>query len=268
MKIALISLIGIVAVPYFASAQDTTDKYSGNIIRKISLSAYVGQKYGLGSSAFFDDYALYFGGKKLSFPLSPAFGASVKMELLPNIRFGIGCEYFSADFTDNYSQPVFLNPSDTMPFANREISQQYSFAMNTVLLTTDYIPVATPYRTYVGVGAGAAFGHVQWTEAVHSTDLHDKRIGGQYLNENVVGPSGVLYAGVELAFDRRKYDGDLMLLTIEARYTVVGVGRPVFAKAARQFAALPSHWNESKPIGASGLTLQLGLTFEFVPRRK
>lgn len=269
MKIAIISLFVMISITSSAMAEEEVmERYPGSNGYRLTLSAYVGQKYGLGSSAFFDDYSSYFGGKNLSFPLVPTFGAAAKMELLPNVRFGVGGEHFSASFTDNYSQPVFLNPSDMVPLANREISQRYSLTINSVLFTAEYIPVASPYRTYAGIGAGVSFGAVLWSETMHSTDMHDKRVGGQYLNDNAAGPAAALYVGVELAFDRTKHDGNLTLLAIEARYTAIGISRPIFARAARQFAVSPSYWSESAPIGASGLTLQLGLAFQIAPRRK
>jgi len=268
MKISVISLFCIVAAIGYATAKDTSEKNTENTGHRFALSAYIGQKYGLGASAFFDDYATYFGGRNLSFPLVSAFGSAAKMELLPNMRFGIGGEHFSVNFTDNYLQSVFLNPNDVAPYASREISQQYSLTVSSVLLTAEYIPVVSPYRTYAGIGAGAAFGTAKWLETAHSTDVHDKRVGGQYLNDNLLAPAAALYAGVELAFDRTKHNGDLILLAIEVPYVAVCFSRPIFEKAAEQFAEPPPYWNEPMPIGASGLTLQIGLVFQFVPRRK
>lgn len=263
MKIALAIFA---AAALTAAAQDSALTKPQKKGYRTTLSAYIGQKHSLGSAEFFENYVLYFGGRKLNFPLGLSFGASAKIELLPDVRFGVHAERFTVAFADNYSQDVFRQPTDPTPSARRQIAQNYTFTAMPVLLTAEFTPVASVYRTYVGAGVGAAFGTMQWTETLGSTDPFDKRKGGEYANGSIFGPAGAVYAGVELGFDRSVRDGDLISLTAEVRYTVIGISEPLFAKAAEQFANPPQSWSESVPIGASGLTLQLGLSFQFSPK--
>lgn len=262
----IIWFVLILGLTLSVNAQDSTKKVSANLNYRTTLSAFIGQKHGLGSSAFFDQYVKYFGGTNLNYPISFTYGASIKMELLQNIRFGINGERFSSNYANGYVQKTFAKPEDTIPNIFRTISQKYSFSLTPILLSAEYTPVASIYRTYFGAGIGAAFGKMEWTESVSSTDAFDKRTGGTYFNEAVAGPAGMFYAGVELGFDRTIKNGDLFLLTAEARYTIIGISKPLFAKAAPQFTAPPAQWSEPVAIGGSGISLQLGIAYQFSPR--
>ncbi len=260
----VLSLLLIFVINTVAAQQNSTapEKCKYNTL----LSAYIGQKHGLGSAEFFDNYSKYLGGRNMNMPLSFAFGGNVKIEFIKNMRFGIGGEHFSCNFSDLYRQNEYLNPSDSLPYAHRTVSQQYSFSITPVVLSVEYVPIASLYRTYIGGSAGIAFGSAQWTETIASTDRFDMRTGGQYLNENIVGPAGSIYAGVELAFDRSVQNGNFTFLTLEARYTAIGISKPLFEKVAKQFVAPPDSWKKPVSLGASGITLQIGLAFQFSPQ--
>lgn len=262
----VVLMILFIGITLPMNAQDSTKKVSANLNYRTTLSAFIGQKHGLGSSAFFEQYVKYFGGANLNYPISFTYGASIKMELLSNIRFGINSEHFTSNYANTYVQKAFSKPEDTIPNITRSISQKYSFSLTPLMLSAEYTPVASIYRTYFGAGIGAAFGKMEWTESVNSSDAFDKRTGGTYFNETVAGPAGMLYAGVELGFDRTIKNGDLFLLTAEARYTIIGISKPLFAKAVSQFTAPPAQWSEPVAIGASGISLQLGIAYQFSPR--
>jgi len=225
-----------------------------------TLSAYIGSKVSLGDSDFFREYARAF-SPNTTFPVQTVFGAAIRAEVIPSIRFGLNGEYFAADFVDSYAGAV-LSPVDSLPVGSRFSSEKIHFTAIPLMLTADYMPFTTQFRTYFGGGLGLTIGHVRWEESTISTVANDRRIGGTHIDENILAPSACLYAGLELGFDKRFKNKSVTSLIIEARYSIIGMSAPMFATVGSQFFNPPVEWKQKYSVGASGFSLTIGLAFQ------
>ncbi len=225
-----------------------------------TLSAYIGSKFNLGDSEFFREYSRAF-SPNTTFPVQTVFGAAIRAEALPGVRFGLTGEYFAADFVDTYASAV-LSPVDSLPVGSRFAAEKVHFTAIPVMLTADYVPFTTQFRTYFGGGLGLTIGHVRWDETIISTVANDRRVGGTHIDEKIIAPTMCLYTGLELGFDKRTKKNSVTSLTIEIRYSIIGMSAPMFATVASQFFNPPAEWKQKYSIGASGFSLTVGLAFQ------
>ncbi len=225
-----------------------------------TISAYIGAKFNLGNSEFYTEYAKAFHTNN-NFMIQPVVGGSLRAEPITGFRFGVSGEYFKSHFSDNFTQPAF-SPIDSTAVGFRSASEYIDFSAVPILLTVDVIPSANQFRTYTGVGIGLCFGHIRWDEKINSSVKNDLRVGGVVFDDNLISPAACLYAGIELGFDKKSKDDNFVSLTIEARYTYVGMSAPMFKAISSQFFRPPDSWKENYLIGASSFSLQVGLSFQ------
>lgn len=258
----LIQLIGILLYCVLAavSARGADSLTVGKSRINKTLSAYIGSKFDLGNSDFYREYTRAFSPHTV-FPVQTVVGVGVRAEMIKSLRFGLNGEYFAADFVDSYSGPV-LSPVDSLPVGSRFISEKIRFTAIPLLLTADYVPFATQFRTYFGGGLGLTIGHVRWEETTIASFANDRRVGGTHIDENILAPTACIYAGLELGFDKRIKNNSVTSLTIEARYSVINMSAPMFATVASQFFNPPDTWKQNFSVGASGFSLTIGLAFQ------
>ncbi|MBI3257993.1 MAG: hypothetical protein HYZ54_00700 [Ignavibacteriae bacterium] len=225
-----------------------------------TISAYLGMKFNLGNSEFYTEYAKAFHVNN-SYMVQPVFGITFRAEPITGIRFGASGEYFKGHFFDNFSQLAY-SPIDSALVGFRSPTETIDFKAIPLLLTVDLIPSANQFRTYSGIGIGLCVGHIRWEEAMYSSVKNDSRIGGVVFDENLISPAGCIYAGLELGFDKKTKDDNFISLTIEARYTYVGMSAPMFKAISSQFFRPPESWQKNYLIGASSFSLQIGLSFQ------
>ncbi|MFN8360295.1 MAG: hypothetical protein U0264_10310 [Candidatus Kapaibacterium sp.] len=257
MKLLCVLFYFALVVPSMAAGD--TVRVGKSRINK-TLSAYIGSKFNLGDSEFFREYSRAF-SPNTTFPVQTVLGAAIRAEALPSLRFGLTGEYFAADFVDSYVMPVF-SPVDSLPLGSRFAGETVHFTAIPVMVTVDYVPFTTQFRTYFGGGLGLTIGHVRWDETTVSTVANDRRVGGTHIDDKVLAPAMCLYAGIELGFDKRYKNNSVTSLIIEIRYSAIGMSAPMFASAASQFFNPPAEWKESYSIGASGFSLTVGLAFQ------
>ena len=225
-----------------------------------TISGYFGAKFNLGNSEFNTEYAKAFHVNN-TYMVQPVVGVTFRAEPIQGIRFGVSGEYFKGHFSDHFSQLAY-SPVDSALVGFRSPSETIDFKAVPLLLTVDLVPSANQFRTYSGIGIGLSLGHIRWEEAMQSTVPNDKRVGGVVYDESVISPAGCIYAGLELGFDKKSKDDNLVLLTIEARYTYVGMSAPMFKAISSQFFRPPDSWQKNYLIGASSFSLQIGLSFQ------
>lgn len=225
-----------------------------------TISAFIGSKFNLGNSTFFREYSKAFHTNNI-FMVQPVFGVTLSAEPLSRIRFGVSGEYFAGHYSDFFTQEAF-SPIDSTLVGNRSLSESISFRAIPIMATIDVIPSTNQFRTYSGLGIGLCIGHIRWEEKINSNVRNDRRIGGVVFDENLVSPAACLYAGIELGFDKRKKDDNFVSLTIEARYTFLGMSAPMFKNISQQFYNTPENWKDNFSIGASAFSLQVGLSFQ------
>lgn len=265
MKIFTIQRLLFLMVTYTLSNQlcyglaDTTSLLIPTKMNK-TLSAYIGTKFNLGNSSFFSEYAKAFHTNNI-FMVQPVFGGALRAEPISGIRFGVSGEYFRFRYSDYFTKEAF-SPIDSTPVGFRSATESISFSAVPIILTIDLIPSSNQFRTYSGIGIGLCLGHIRWEENINSSVKNDKRVGGILFDDNLISPAACLYAGIELGFDKRKKDNNFVSLTIEARYTYIGMTAPLFKSISNQFYNPPENWQENYMIGASAFSLQIGLSFQ------
>ncbi|MBK9248989.1 MAG: hypothetical protein IPM69_12965 [Ignavibacteria bacterium] len=249
---------------YFAFVDATAKQHDtlSNSKAKINktVSAYIGSKFNLGDSEFFREYARTFNANTL-FPVQTVIGVEIRAEAIKSIRFGINSEYFAADFVDSYSRLV-QSPVDSLSVGARFSSEKIHFTAIPIMLTADYVPSNTQFRTYCGGGLGISISRIRWEETTISTVANDRRVGGTHIDENILAPTACIYAGLELGFDKRHKNNSVTSLTIEARYSIIGMSAPMFASVSSQFFNPPDTWKQKFSVGASGFSLTIGLAFQ------
>ena len=225
-----------------------------------TISAYLGSKFNLGNSEFYTEYAKAFHINN-TYMVQPVVGICFRGEPIPGIRFGVSGEYFKGHFFDSFSEQAY-SPIDSALVGIRSPTETIDFKAIPLLLTVDLIPSGNQFRTYSGIGIGLCVGHIRWEEVLSSTVKNDIRVGGVVYDESIISPAGCIYAGLELGFDKRSKDDNFVSLTIEARYTYVGMSAPMFKAISSQFFRPPDSWQKNFLIGASSFSLQIGLSFQ------
>lgn len=246
----------------FANAQTAESKEITNM-----LSVYTGPKFGYGSADFTRNYFQYFGGKNNEYDAKLAIGASAKFEFIEGMRFGINAEYANTGFTEMYTQ-IVRSPLDSQKIGQRTIEQQLTINSIPILLTAEFVPFQSQFRTYVGGGLGINIGNIRWNEKLRSSFPNDARTGGEYINTTLVGPAFTLYSGIEMSFDKKLRQSLIAGILIEARYVYSGLYAPFFEKAKSQFSSPPSAWNDTFYAGTSSFAVNIGIFFQFTKQVK
>lgn len=251
------------AMPLFAQNTPATVPpqvaYQGSATN-ILFNARIGFQFGLKTKEFFENYRYALGVKNPDFAPPFTLGTALKVDL-GTWRLGIDGEYFNANI-DELQDVAVRNLPDTTVRGSRKLSESVSLRLIPLLLTAEFIPIQAQFRTYIGMGAGIGMARMTWTEKVTSTVANDSRTGGSLVDDSKTVPALRLYGGVQLGYDRmRSGSSHFGSLIIEARYTYMPYTVAAFRKIAGQFSAPLPSWNNEFTIGASALSLQIGVQF-------
>ncbi|MFH1052161.1 MAG: hypothetical protein V1779_14680 [bacterium] len=223
-----------------------------------------GYVFSAGSKDFFTNYRKFTGGKKNEFVFFPLGGVGTKFQFWKGYRVGLETEFFYTQMKDAYIEELpGYDKKD-----QRTISQDFSFKSFPSFITFEYIPLQQQFRTYTGIGLGVVFSEITWNELLNSSVPFDKRQGGEHYNEFGIYPSGRIYAGLELGFDKYETENFVGSFIIEVKYTAMFRNAAIFKEIAEQFEQIPEGINEEYSILPGYLGLYMGLTFNFNRRRK
>ncbi len=210
------------------------------------------------SEDFFEHYKGILGGKKGEFTNYPLGGIGTKFQFWEHYRIGLEAEFCFTQLTDSYIQEAVTVDEKII----RSISQDIKITSIPLFFSFEFVPLNQQFRTYTGIGIGAVFSNITWNELL-SSDISEKRHGGEHYNENSIFPAARLYAGLELGFDKDETENFLGSFIIELKYTMMFRKLKLFSGIANQFDELPENINNSFTILPGYLGLYIGLTFNF-----
>lgn len=206
---------------------DTTKSYD------LKSIVYMGVAGGFtsGSDEFFNTLRAEFGSTKRNLPLIPTLAAGTKLLITPGYRFGLQVNYQIINFNTSFEQYV----DEPGLKGYRQLHHTYNITNMPIILTADYIPYTSQFRTYTGLGIGMLVVNTNWEEGLSSSIEQDIRRGGVHYDNTDIGALGRIYAGVELGFDKDYEDYFLGSLIIEASYTHTFVGVDFYSRVRQQF---------------------------------
>ena len=234
----------------------------------VALGLYMGPLYGPTAIDLFDTYNAVLGGPGKDFEASALIGAATRIPAGDYFRISLSLESYSLRFSESYSQEIYPEGRGTpdnprSPVGTRTLSEDMQVRVIPAFLSLEVMPVKSQFQTYAGVGLGAAFGWVFWSEAVSTTWSDDTRSGGLHLDENYVAPAARIYAGTQLGFDEHAQGSSLHSMFVEARYSFVGASFPFFAAISDQFDPPIQALDDDYRLNAGGFSLVVGITIEF-----
>lgn len=247
---------------FFTSGVKAATRDTNSSVYHSIIYVTVSPVFEMSRSDFFDVYnsTKFFGGKKSKFSPSGSFGIGTKIDFMDQFRFGLEFTYISASLQENIIQPI----SSTDVKGSRSLSEQFKYDNMPLLLTGEYIPYQSQFRTYVGSGIGVSISNLEWNELVKSSSIdHDKRTGGDLLSESTALPLFRIYAGLDLGFDKMYKDSFLGSLILEVRYTKVFGSIDIFRKFKNQFAGDPVELDRTYSPIPDYLELAMAVTFNF-----
>ncbi len=234
----------------------------------VALGLFMGPLFGPTAIDLFDTYNSVLGGPGREFDASSLIGATTRIPAGDYFRISLSLESYSLRFSESYSQEIFPDGRGTpdkpkRPVGSRTISEDMQVRVIPAFLSLEVMPVKSQFQTYAGLGVGAAFGWVFWSEAVASTWSDDTRSGGLHLDENYVAPAARIYAGTQLGFDEHAHGSSLHSMFVEARYSFIGASFPFFSAISDQFDPPIQALDDDYRLNAGGFSIVAGITIEF-----
>ncbi len=252
----LLILIFIIGVESNAQRNQLRDAKSEKHRFYTILYFSAGTVYGTSAYNFFQEYKGYFGGRETVFSNSPFLGGGTKIEVNEHFRLGAAGGYFNSEITEAIQEVDTLGNS--IFFSNHELK----IKSIPIMATFDYLPFnMNQFRTYVGFGAGITLSEIRWEENVSVNEQRENEYGGVYYDEQAVVPTFRIYTGVELGFDKRKYDMFLGSLILEVNFTYAHRKVEIFKSLINKFEDTPESWNDSFLMAPGYLNLNLGISF-------
>ncbi len=239
----------------FDRLADTTKRYD------LKSIVYLGVAGGFasGSDDFFNTLKTEFGSTKRNLPLIPTLAAGTKLLLIPSYRFGLQVNYQIINFNTSFEQYV----DEPGLKGYRQMHHSYNITNLPIILTADYIPYSSQFRTYIGLGVGIVVVNTIWEEGLSSSIEQDTRRGGIHYDNTDIGPLGRIYAGVELGFDKDYEDYFLGSLIIEASYTHTFVGADFYSRVRQQFITEKPALTSSVNFVPGYLQFTMAVSFNF-----
>lgn len=219
----------------------------------------VGMALGVTADDFFKEYHNELSGKVKEFSLSTKYGVGTKFEFFKGIRICLLADYFEAKLHDGYTEQVSSGGQN----GERIISQKMIIKTIPLFLSIEAVPFRMQFRTYQGIGVGAAYSDIRWQENISSTIINDKRTGGLHYDDITFYPAIRVYAGIELGFDKYFKNSFLGCLVFEVNYSYINRKVNIFEKISSQFEKKPSAWNDKFDLITGYLGFNLGITFNF-----
>lgn len=264
--VAAVFLACTLVCPFTAEATQKDSSRTQTYGRKqpILLGAFGASVLGISSAEFSQEYQRL-GGTGVVFDAPLSLGVHTKIAVGNGLRVGGTAEGYRARFQDNYRQHVERTTEVDTIRGFRDVYQDMQIKVVPVFATIEVVPVQAQFRTYAGVGVGIAYAQVYWYEALSSSLVGDKRVGGLHLDEQVLAPAARLYTGIELGFDPNRTHQKVALhsLFFEARYSYIPLASPLLRTVANQTQDAPAYWQNPVSIHAGGFSLVVGLTVEF-----
>jgi len=209
------------------------------------------------SSDFFEVYHDELNGIKEDFVFPAIAGLSIKVKYPENIRFGLDCNYQYFEMKDLYEEVVNMGYTK----GKRNIAQEFEITTRACFAILEYVPIVSQFRTYGGIGIGANFGSIFWTERI-SSDIHnDKRFGGNHLNKMTIDPAFKLYSGLELGFDKEDEDDYLGSLFFELEFVKIFRYEEVFAEVYKQLDKPSDRLLKSYGLATYYISFNIGVSF-------
>lgn len=231
---------------------------------KAKIYGGAGFVFGAGATEFFEIYQSELSGAKNSLKAYSIIVAGSIMEINETYKARLSAAFFSAQMQDSYETWGDGGFDDL----NRRYGQEFNTTVIPLILSLDYYPFPTRYRTYVGGGFGVFYQDVFWDEFVWSNDPRDKRVGGVHVDDTFFKPAIKIYAGTELRFDKPNNETFLGSLLLEASFTYSFGEIDVFENVRRQYDEPPKRLSEKTPIIPAFLSLTAAISFNFEGKRK
>lgn len=229
-------------------------------LKKIQPIVFIsfGMPFSSGSQVFFANYLDEFKGNRSDLELLPLFGAGTK------VRFGnyrAGAQFFvlNSNLQDSYSEVV-----QSEEFTGyREYAQSLEVTDIPIILTMEYIPYTSQFKSFVGGGAGFLLRNTTWFESIRSGIPLDRRTGGNIYEDTDMFPFFKIYSGIELGFDKKQEGSFLGSLVIEASYNYSIGGADIYSIVRRQFKPLAPDLSKKVNILPGYLVISMAITFNF-----
>ncbi len=216
------------------------------------------------SGGFKDVYLNVLKGQNTYYP--PSALLTVKFQLLFNSfwKFGIVWETFDVEFRDNYTH-YFTIADETI---YRSYNQRLDIRTSPLLLTVEYSPAITPYKSYLGAGMGVSFGNIYWYETVSSNLSNDIRKSGEVYNGSPISPAVKLYSGVLLNFDKKSERDFLGAVHFELSINYVFRSLKIYENLTKQYVSPPKEFYDRYFVLPFYLSLSAGISFNLFHKLK
>lgn len=238
----------------------TESERSSDASSSFCVQVRSGIQLGISGKNFIDKYVNY-----LSVPESPSFntpfsyGVTLTLDR-GNVRYGLDVERFTTGFQQ--SAEVTVRDAGGAVIGNRSLVEDLNLSCLPTIAYIEFAPVLAQFHTFYGVGAGVNFASLNWNEKVSSDIVGDRRVGGTLISESKVIPALRFHTGIHLGYDRQRSGKDHFgSLVIQLRYTYMPYTTEPFRVLGLQEPRALAQNNEEFTIGASSLSLQLGIEF-------
>ncbi|MDX9789502.1 MAG: hypothetical protein WCZ17_00055 [Candidatus Kapaibacterium sp.] len=256
MRCIITILIIILLYSVRLTAEKGEDENKWRIKSIVFISG--GLPFSTGSPDFFSVYNNEFSSQTKDIKLRPLFAGGTKLRF-DNFRLGAQFHVYHFDLRDTYEE---YNPTSTIS-NYRVYGQTMSISDIPIVLTAEYMPFVSQFRTYVGGGLGFLLRRTEWIETVRSDFPLDPRVGGLNYDDTDILPFLKFYSGLELGFDKHSEDTFLGSLMIEVSYNYSFGGVDMFNRVKKQFVPAEPRLDESYNIMPGYIAITLGLTFNF-----
>lgn len=220
-----------------------------------------GISYGASAGKFFKDYREYLGGYYNDFKTLPSLGIGTKIFLSDKVRLAASVSYIYSYLNESYDQPYLSNRG----MESRYISQKIDIKSIPVFLSVEYFPYVEQFKSYIGAGAGLCYTDIIWKEKIFSTNDTDKRKGGLHIADESVNPSIVLFAAVDLGFDKRSEESFLGSFIIETKFIYIFREYQMFREVSSQLDENNKNveYGSYYTIIPYYISLSIGVSFNF-----
>ncbi len=214
------------------------------------------------SNGFDEVYLNVLGGRNNYYSPSALLTGKMLFEYNENISLGLLCEYYLVEMRDEYSQNIQV--------AGKNISRRFLERLDIqtlpIAFIAEYSPADTPYKNYVGLGAGFSIGNIKWFENVNSDIYGDRRHSSEIYNDSPISPFVKMYFGVLLNFDKRNKKEFLGALHFEVSINYLFRSLKIYEELNKQYVKPPEEFNRRYFVLPFYLGLSAGISFNLFHR--
>jgi hypothetical protein len=215
----------------------------------------------MGMDNFFNQYnkVNFIGGNLKDFSHSPQIEVAYYQQIFNDFNLRVSARYINGSLSDMFNETYLI----ALPDITRQLDCIENFTTSTipVILSIEYMPFVTQYKTYVGAGIGLASSYFRWDETVTPYYNDIPRHGGTLFNQSNIVPCFNLYTGMELEFDGAEKGSFVHGVILEAELLHFHRIFNIFNKVGQQFLNPPSSRNDGFTMLPTYIVLNAGFVF-------